>query len=94
LLIFKRYFSLKSDAIPLKLSHNYQENNSSNLSNVIVYPLLNKIIKNMKSFERWTFEDVEETFGAKRIKNHPVLYKMAGTPFEGDDNVQNRLEVL
>jgi hypothetical protein len=55
---------------------------------------VNKLIKNLKRFERWTFEDVEETFGTKRIKNHPVLTKWLEAPFEGDDYVQNRLEVL
>jgi hypothetical protein len=48
----------------------------------------------MKPFERWTFEDVEETFDVKRIKNHPVLTKWLEAPFEGDDYVQKRLEVL
>ncbi|PWK29475.1 hypothetical protein LV89_00315 [Arcicella aurantiaca] len=48
----------------------------------------------MKPFERWTFEDVEETFDMKRIKNHPVLTDWLNAQFEGDDYVTNRLEVL
>jgi hypothetical protein len=48
----------------------------------------------MKSFESWTFEDVEDTFGVVRIKNHKTLLNWLEAPFDGDDYVQKRLEVL
>ena len=32
----------------------------------------------MKSFENWTFEDVEDTFEIVRIKNHKTLTNFAG----------------
>ena len=48
----------------------------------------------MKSFENWTFEDVEDTFGVIRIKNHKTLTNWLEAPFDGDDFIQKRLEVL
>jgi len=36
----------------------------------------------MKSFESWTFEDVELTFSIKRIENHPLLMAWISTPCE------------
>ena len=48
----------------------------------------------MKSFENWTFEDVEDTFEIVRIKNHETLTNWLEAPFDGDDSIQKRLEVL
>lgn len=48
----------------------------------------------MKLFKSWTFEDVEDTFGVERIKNHKTLTTWLEAPFDGDDYIQKRLEVL
>jgi hypothetical protein len=48
----------------------------------------------MKSFENWTFEDVEDTFEVVRIRNHKTLTNWLEAPFDGDDYIQKRLEVL
>jgi hypothetical protein len=40
--IVKRYFSLNSDAIRIKISFNYQQNNSGKLNQLIIFPLPTK----------------------------------------------------
>jgi hypothetical protein len=48
----------------------------------------------MKPFERWTFEDVEDTFSIKRVKNHPTLTAWLDALYEADEFVEKRLAKL
>ncbi|NJN77190.1 MAG: hypothetical protein HC803_01740 [Saprospiraceae bacterium] len=48
----------------------------------------------MKSFKHWIRQEVEEIFGVKEVRKHPLLEKWLGAEFDISDKEKERLEEL
>jgi hypothetical protein len=47
-----------------------------------------------KSFETWEYEEVENTFGMKRVKNLPILVNWINSPSQSSDSTKILLPII